>query len=95
MLKPLIVACVACLTAACTTVPMGTGPDIAQLQSEAESQTRRVPTHNRCIRATGTRIVRPDRCLPAQGRVYTPDEIGSAGALSTGEALRRLDPSMR
>lgn len=94
MLKPLIIACAACLTAACTTLPSGYGPDIAQLQSADESQAERIPMY-RCVRATGTRIIREGRCLPSQGRTYTQGEIGSTGALSTGEALRRLDPSFR
>jgi hypothetical protein len=94
MLKPVIIACAACFTAACTTTaPIHSQPDIVQLQSDVLSEA--VQPRYRCVSATGTRIVRPGRCIASPGRVYTQGEIGGTGALSTGEALRRLDPSFR
>ena len=51
-----------------------------------------------CIRETGTRIKRAkDKkdCNGLPGRSYDKDDIDRTGALSIGEALERLDPSVR
>lgn len=57
-----------------------------------------------CLRQTGShlRSVTPkahgDRaveCASEPGRVYTREDIDRTGAISTADALRRLDPSIR
>jgi hypothetical protein len=62
-----------------------------------------------CLRSTGTRIAprartadgaidangkRP-RCVSANGRVYTREDLDSTGAVNVAEALRLLDPAIR
>ncbi len=54
--------------------------------AEAEEQSR-------CVRETGSRIPNEGRCEP--GRSYSRDEIERTGQMSTGEALRTLDPAVR
>jgi hypothetical protein len=51
----------------------------------------------RCLRETGTRIKRRDGdgCLASPGRSYSRDELQRTGALTLGEALHRLEPSVR
>src|SRR5688572_24848591 len=84
MLKPFIIACAACFTAACTTTaPVHSQLDTAQLQSDLLSETAQ-PRY-RCVSATGTRIIRPGQCVASPGRVYTQGELGFTGALSTAE----------
>lgn len=59
-----------------------------------------------CLRATGSRIVARDsrtekvkdfdqRCLAANGRVYTREDIERTGEVDLAKALRKLDPSIR
>ena len=51
-----------------------------------------------CIKDTGTRIKRSSdkkSCNGLPGRSYDKDDIDRTGALSVGEALERLDPSIR
>ena len=50
-----------------------------------------------CIRETGTRLRKRDRngCTGAPGQSYSRQEIGRTGAIDTGDALRRLSPSVR
>ena len=50
-----------------------------------------------CIKDTGTRIKRSNDkkdCNGLPGRSYDKDDIDRTGALSIGEALERLDPSV-
>ncbi|HVT35398.1 MAG TPA: hypothetical protein VHE37_07440 [Nevskiaceae bacterium] len=47
-----------------------------------------------CIRDTGTRIPH-EGCTSQPGRSYTHDDIERTGAVDTGEAIRKLDPSVR
>lgn len=51
-----------------------------------------------CPRDTGTRIVanadKAKRCSTF-GRVYTSDDLQRTGAADIGDALRKLDPSIR
>ena len=50
-----------------------------------------------CIKDTGTRIKRSNDkkgCNGLPGRSYDKDDIDRTGALSIGEALQRLDPSI-
>lgn len=51
-----------------------------------------------CIKETGTRIkVAKDKkgCNGLAGNSYDRDDIDRTGAITTGEALERLDPSIR
>lgn len=52
---------------------------------------------SRCLRETGTRIKRRDGdgCLASPGRSYSRDELQRTGSLTLGEALQRLEPSIR
>lgn len=53
-----------------------------------------------CLRQTGTRIVaRRDprtgqRCVAANGRVYSRDDLRGTGRVDIDDALRALDPSI-
>ena len=49
-----------------------------------------------CIRETGTRLRKRDRngCTGAPGQSYSRDEIDRTGATDTGDAIRRLSPSV-
>ncbi|MCX7072969.1 MAG: hypothetical protein NTW01_18455 [Gammaproteobacteria bacterium] len=48
-----------------------------------------------CVRETGSRI-KPAKgaCGTAAGRVHDAGQLESTGALSAGDALRRLDPML-
>lgn len=48
-----------------------------------------------CVRETGSRI-KPAKgaCGTAAGRVHDAGQLESTGALSAGDALRRLDPTL-
>ncbi|WP_439639856.1 hypothetical protein [Nevskia sp.] len=48
-----------------------------------------------CVRETGSRI-KPAKgaCGTAAGRVHDAGQLQSTGALSAGDALRRLDPTL-
>lgn len=50
-----------------------------------------------CITNTGSRIKTKDKkgCNGEPGRSYDKDDIDRTGALTVGEALERLDPSVR
>jgi len=56
-------------------------------------------TKTRCITETGSRIKSKAKdkngCNGAPGRSYDRDDLDSTGALTAGEALERLDPSVR
>lgn len=43
-----------------------------------------------CVRDTGTRIERPEDSLCQPGRVYSREDLERSGAISTGDALKRL-----
>lgn len=79
------------------------------LQDEVINPGDQPATHPFCVRSTGSRIaprtrplaasadgrrMRPD-CVPTAGRVYTRHDLDSTGAVDIGDALRRLDPSIR
>ena len=50
----------------------------------------------RCLRNTGTRTRHRDKngCTGAPGESYGREEIDRTGATDTGEAIRRLSPSV-
>lgn len=47
-----------------------------------------------CGLVSASRIERNDEDCGAPGRSYTQDDLRRTGALSTSEALQRLDPSI-
>lgn len=53
-----------------------------------------------CLRSTGTRIInRRDtrngqRCVAANGRVYSREDLRDTGRVDMADALRALDPSI-
>jgi hypothetical protein len=96
MLPALALALFACASASLAAEPVPEArfadvetrrADLAEVHSSART----------CLRHTGSRIVRRDRerCIDVAGRAYTRDEIHRTGAVSVGEALGRLDPSLR
>lgn len=51
-----------------------------------------------CVKHTGTRLNKSrdkNGCNGEPGRSYSKDDLDSTGANSVGEALERLDPSIR
>jgi hypothetical protein len=85
MLRPLLMAATAAgLLSACATPQ--SQPDVAAKVVAS--------TPPNCL-TTGTRIaLKPGECANAAGRVYSKDQLDQTGALTTAEALRRLDPSL-
>ena len=71
-----------------------TAPTAAQVQLAAQRDADRD-----CMRYTGTRFVgrnRPARgCIPQHGSVYTREDLDRTGEIDIGQALRRLDTSIR
>jgi len=50
---------------------------------------------HQCLRETGSRIPPKDgACINAPGQVYDKREIDSTGAVTAGDALRNLSPSL-
>ena len=53
-----------------------------------------------CLRSTGTRIINrrdtrnAQRCVAANGRVYSRDDLRDTGRVDMADALRALDPSI-
>jgi hypothetical protein len=85
MLKSLLIgACLVVSLVACSTGP-GTRTD-AKMASAAG--------HESCVQDTGTRIPRRDHECAAFGRSYSHEDIQRTGAVTVGEALRLLDPSI-
>lgn len=84
MLKPLLIATVAAgLLAACATP-----------QSRPDLASRTAGPRQNCL-TTGTRIaLKEGQCVSAAGRVYTKDDLDQTGAITTAEALQRLDPAL-
>lgn len=63
----------------------------------AETGTRQVPPADSrfCIRDTGSHIPPPKGgCLPVSGTSYSHEDIERTGALTVGQALQQLDPSI-
>jgi hypothetical protein len=58
------------------------------------AEDKRVPSN--CLRETGS-LIRPrssEDCLNVPGRSYGRDSLDSTGAVDTGDALSKLDPSV-
>ena len=66
--------------------------------AEAQLAAQRDADRN-CLRHTGTRIAPRDtsgkRCIPQHGSVYTREDLDRTGEVDMGQALRRLDTSIR
>jgi hypothetical protein len=78
---------------------------LAQMQAAdaADQNADRLSDRN-CLRSTGSltttrynaRVEREkQKCISANGRSYTQEELRETGTTDIGEALRRLDPSVR
>jgi hypothetical protein len=78
-LRPLGAMAAGLLLVACT--PATVKPQPAAVARDARA----------CV--TGTRIPSAEPCASA-GRVYSDEDIQNTGAVTTGEALRLLDPSI-
>lgn len=73
-------------------------------QRDARSDDERWFADRNCMRQTGSRIVARhnaqsgkagQRCVSANGRVYTREDLQRTGVVDIADALRRLDPSIR
>ena len=66
--------------------------------AEVQRAAQRDADHN-CMRYTGTRILprnKPAReCIPRHGSVYTREDLDRTGEVDIGQALRKLDTSIR
>ncbi|HSM10372.1 MAG TPA: hypothetical protein VK827_02220 [Lysobacter sp.] len=66
--------------------------------TEARLAARRDADRN-CLRHTGTRIVARDKsarpCVARHGSVYTREDLERTGEVDIGQALRKLDTSIR
>jgi hypothetical protein len=63
----------------------------------AKAKQRAVPPldSNMCVRDTGSHIRPPKgQCLPVNGNSYSRQDIQRTGAVTTGQALQMLDPSV-
>lgn len=97
---PSLLAIALLLAAATATAAQRTAPAASERDDARAALLAAPPTAKsenvrqaHCVRRTGTRIVSQRLCLP--GRAYTREDIRRSGALTVGEALRRLDPSIR
>lgn len=54
-------------------------------------------TPHECLQHTGSHLPRDaaDPCIDAPGEVHTREDIERTGAVTVGDALRRLSPSVR
>jgi hypothetical protein len=48
-----------------------------------------------CVKDTGSYIKRPDRHCDRPGTSYSQQELEDTGRISTGEALKQLDPRIQ
>jgi len=66
--------------------------------AEAEFAAQRDADRN-CLRYTGTHFVARNRpakdCLPRHGSFYTREDLDRTGEIDIGQALRKLDTSIR
>lgn len=71
--------------------------DSTPASSAADAPAEQQPTSDvTCLRETGTRIKsRPGRCNGSVGRSYGSEELRATGLPSVGDALQRIDPSIR
>lgn len=67
----------------------------------AQDETKRPDLNDRtCLRETGTNIrsrstsSRDRKCIGANGRAYTRDDLQGTGEVDIADALRKLDPSI-
>lgn len=91
------------ITFAAVAQEAGTGERVPQ-ESRTAGKDREAASERFCIQQTGSRIIanrnatsrsgRAD-CVASGGRVYTREDIERSGSTDLGDALRRLDPSLR
>lgn len=74
-------------------------PATSQTEAKTKIKAKRAvpPLDSRqCIRDTGSHIPPPTgQCLPVPGNSYNRQDIQRTGTTNVGEALQRLDPSVR
>ena len=78
---------------------------IAQMQAaDAKDQNADRLSDRNCLRSTGSLVTtrynarverEKQKCIAANGRSYTQEDLRDTGATDIGDALRRLDPSVR
>ena len=104
LLASLLAACAFAASAQQTSVQADAsvrtdGSGQTQVQADTKSKT---DIDRNCLRQTGTHIRDRSatdgkgrkRCVAANGRVYTRDDIDRTGQTDIAEALRHLDPSI-
>ena len=88
------------VAAAQTTTDVSATPQTVQTSNANTATTpdRQVPApgSRNCIRDTGSHIPPPKGgCLPVAGTSYSQKDIERTGALTVGQALQQLDPSVQ
>ena len=78
---------------------------VAQMQAaDATDQKADRLSDRNCLRSTGSLVTtrynarverEKQKCISANGRSYTQEDLRDTGATDIGDALRRLDPSVR
>jgi len=73
----------------------------AAATAHARSDAKATEIDRNCLQQTGSRIVARNssgkggkRCVAANGRVYSRDDIDRTGEIDIADALRKLDPSI-
>jgi hypothetical protein len=76
-------------------VTAGCATDVAD-QKFASNASRETQAQAYCVRDTGSRIkVKEGECRNgAAGRTYSREELETTGAMTPGEALKKLDPRL-
>lgn len=73
----------------------------AQALESSDTATETTPSNAEaspeCLQHTGSRLPKEatDPCIQAPGEVHTREDIERTGAVTVGDALRRLSPSVR
>jgi outer membrane cobalamin receptor len=65
--------------------------------SESSAVSTSKLTTRECLQSTGSHLPRSadQPCIEAPGEVHTREDIERTGAVTVGDALRRLSPSVR
>ncbi|MFA5938676.1 MAG: hypothetical protein WC809_04910 [Sinimarinibacterium sp.] len=90
MKSPIVLSCIVLLAACASPAKKDSdaAPKAEAMQAQADQP--------RCLQETGSHVSRSeDRpCVAAPGQVYTREDIDRTGATTTGDALRKLSPSV-
>lgn len=75
--------------------PAATAPAAAAPQAPA-SDSKSQDGHTNCMNSTGTHLAKaPGDCKMLHGDSYSRDRLESSGMTETGDALKKVDPSLR